>query len=100
MELTGKQKRYLRGLGHRLDPMVRVGQRGVTDPVVASVDQALEAHELIKIKAIEGCPYAIDEVAKELVERSHAHLVQTLGHTALLYRPRKEKPEITLPKPD
>ena len=50
MPLTGKQRRALRALGHHLEPVVLVGQNGITDGVVAAVDQALHDHELIKVK--------------------------------------------------
>jgi RNA-binding protein len=92
MNLTGKQKRHLRGLGHHLSPVVMIGHEGLTDAVVAHTDRALSDHELVKIKTLG------DDVAAALAERTGAVLVQELGHTALLFRRRKKDPIIELPK--
>jgi RNA-binding protein len=92
MNLTGKQKRHLRGLGHHLQPVVMVGHEGLTDAVVAHCDKALGDHELVKVKTLG------DDVAEELATRTGATMVQRLGHTALLFRRRRKDPIIELPK--
>lgn len=97
-ELTGKQKRHLRALGHHLRPVVYVGNAGVSDALVAKVDDELEAHELIKIKVGEGGPEDTAAVGAELARRLRAQHAQTLGRTILLYRERAEDPEIRLPR--
>ena len=97
-ELTGKQRRHLRALGHHLGPVLQIGHEGVTDAVVKQADAQLEAHELIKIKVSENAPQDRHEAAGKLAEQTHAHLAQVLGRTALLYRRRKEKPAIVLPE--
>lgn len=93
MALTGKQRRKLRALGHHLEPVVIIGQGGVTEGVVGAVAQALEDHELIKIKFGEG-PEDRHEGADKLAAQTGADVAQVLGKTALLYKPRKEKPKI------
>lgn len=95
--LTGKQRRHLRGLGHGLDPVLQVGKGGVTDRVIAATDDALLAHELIKIRRGSECPTDREEVGEALAEATGAELVQTLGRTMLLYRPHPEQPRIRLP---
>ncbi len=85
-KLTSKQIRFLRGLGHHLAPAVMVGREGVTDPVIASVNASLRAHELIKVKVQQNCPLARQEVADLLADRAPAVQVQVLGRTILLYR--------------
>ena len=95
--LTGKQRRHLRALGHHLTAVVQVGHEGVTDAVARQTDEQLEAHELIKVKVSENAPQDRREAAAQLAEKCSAHLAQVLGRTALLYRRRKEKPEIVLP---
>ena len=55
MELTGKQKRYLRGLAHHLNPVVYAGKEGVSEAVERKATQELEHHELIKLKLGDGC---------------------------------------------
>ena len=96
--LTGKQRRHLRALGHHLSAVVQVGHEGVTDAVARQTDAQLEAHELIKVKVSENAPQDRQEAAALLAEKCSAQLAQVLGRTALLYRRRKEKPEIVLPE--
>ena len=98
MTLTGRQRRHLRALGHHLNAVLQVGHEGVTDPVVRQAGEQLEAHELIKVRISENAPEERQDVAEILAERCGAQLAQVLGRTALLYRRRKEKPSITLPK--
>jgi len=97
MELTGKQNRYLRGLGHHLKPVVFVGKEEVNDAVIRAVEESLEAHELIKVKLQDGCLSDRKEVAEELAAATGAAIAQILGKIILLYRPAKE-PAISLPK--
>ena len=94
--LGGKQRSFLRGLGHHLTPIVLVGKEGVSDGLVAATGAALEQHELIKVRFGEsaGDRHAL---AGELAERTRAELAQVLGRTALLYRARAEEPAIKLP---
>ena len=92
MPLTGKQRRHLRGLGHHLEPVVIVGQSGVTEGVIAAVAQALHDHELIKVKIHEG-PETRQEAAQKLAEGTGAELAQLLGRTALLFKKRDEDSE-------
>ena len=89
MPLTGKQRRHLRGLGHHLEPVVIVGQSGVTEGVIAAVEQALHDHELIKVKINEG-PETRQEAAARMAEGTGSELVQLLGRTALLFKKRAE----------
>ncbi len=95
--LTGKQRRYLRGLGHHLAAVVHIGHEGVSDALVKQTHDQLEAHELIKVKVGETAPESRHDAAAVLAEKTGAHLAQVLGRTFLLYRRRKEKPAITLP---
>lgn len=94
--LTGKQIRYLRGLGHHLQPVVMIGKDEISETVLHSVDEALDAHELIKVKLQEGCLLDRREVAQMLASRSEAAVVQVLGKTILLFR-RSDKEKIDLP---
>lgn len=87
--LTGKQRRALRAMGHHLEPLVIVGQAGVTDGVIAAVEQALYDHELIKIKINEG-PEGRHEAAERIAQATQSELAQLLGRTALLFKKREE----------
>ena len=97
MSLTNSQCKYLRGLGHALKPVVYVGGAGLTEPVLAELDGALQQHELIKIRMRLGDRTKRDGVMSELLERSKALLVQRVGNVALLYR-EAEEPKLTLPR--
>lgn len=96
IQLTGKQNRYLRGLGHSLRPFVMIGKHHLSDDVIDATNEALEVHELIKVKIQEGCLEDRRTVAAELAEGTGSVVVQVLGKTFLLYRPNEEG-EITLP---
>jgi RNA-binding protein len=96
--LTGKQRRYLRGLGHELKVIVQVGKGGIDDGLVAAVDQALTDHELIKLKVGDGAGLDRHDAAEDLAKRTNSDVAQVLGYTVLLYRPDPEDPKITLPR--
>ncbi len=94
--LTGKQARFLRGLGHGLEPLVTVGKEGVSETLVASLDVNLVAHELVKVRIGQGCAEDRHEVAQALAARTGSAVAQVLGRTVLLYRPGEER-KIALP---
>lgn len=89
MPLTGKQRRALRAKGHHMEPVVIVGQSGVTEGILGALTQALEDHELIKVKIHEG-PESRQEAAEKMAEGTSSELVQLLGRTALLFKKRKK----------
>lgn len=95
--LTGKQKRFLRALGHSLKPVILVGKGEINDPLIRETSEALEAHELIKVKILESCLIDRKEVAGDLATACGAEVAQILGRTILLYR-RSEDRKIELPK--
>ena len=94
--LTGKQKRYLRGLGHSLKSVITVGKSETSDALLRETDEALAVHELIKVKILESCLLGRDEVAAELAAACKADIAQILGRTILLYKTARE-PKIELP---
>ena len=98
MPLTSSQIRYLRGLAHPLKPVLLLGGKGVTAGVLKELDQALDDHELIKVRLSGGDREAHSAELAKLVESSHAEAVQTIGHIAVLYRRNNEKPGIALPR--
>jgi len=91
MELTGKQRRHLRSIGAKLSPIVTIGQKSLSDAVLAEVNYALDQNELIKLKLVSAEGKVRKELAAELAEVVKAHLVQVLGKSVLLYR---ENPEL------
>ncbi len=97
LELSGKQKRYLRGLAHHLSPVVHVGSAGLSEAVVAKTSEELDNHELIKVKVGENSPLDRKEIGPRLAEATGAALVQILGKIVVLYLPREDEPDIELP---
>jgi RNA-binding protein len=97
VSLTGKQRRHLRALGHNLDPVVQIGKQGVTDGAIAATSDALEQHELVKVRVGTECPEEPDTVAEALAPGTSSEVAQRLGRTILLYRRHPKEPKIKLP---
>ena len=98
MELRGKDRRYLRSLGHHLSPVVQIGKDGLTEGVAAALDRALHDHELIKVKLLETAFMERDEAKSSLEECCGGEVVQTIGRILLIYRKNEEEPKIHLPR--
>ena len=96
--LTAAQNRFLRGQAHGLKALMQVGGKGITPALVAELDQVLERHELVKVKVGAEDREARDAMIDALASQTGAALVQLIGHTATLYRPAKESPQIVLPR--
>lgn len=97
MPLKGSERKQLRKLAHHLEPVVFVGKSGVTDTVIEAADQALEAHELIKVKFIEFKKEK-KELAAEIERRTRSAVAGIVGNVAILYREQEdeEKRKISL----
>jgi RNA-binding protein len=89
---SGPLRRALRAAGHHLSPVVQVGKEGFTAAVVAQLDEALLAHELVKVKVGTEAPEDRFEVAAALAGLPGAHVAQVLGRTMLVYRKHPQKP--------
>ena len=96
--LTGKEKRFLRSLANTMEPIVQVGKGSVNESVLFSLNEALEARELVKVRVLKNCLEEVSDVAQALAEQSKAELVQVIGRNVLLYRRHPKKPVIELPK--
>lgn len=94
--LTGKQKRFLRALGHGLKPLIQIGKKELEDGVVAEAELALAHHELVKVKLLESCLMDRHQAAEQLSAACRAEIAQVLGRTFLLYR-RADEPKLVLP---
>ena len=86
--LTSRQRAHLKARAHALEPVVQIGHGGVQDTVVAAVDTALTAHELIKVKINDAERDERVEIAETLAERTNAAIVQRVGKIVVLWRPR------------
>lgn len=96
--LTSKQRAHLRSLAHRLKPVVHIGNEGVTDAVIRSVEEALNTRELLKARVLDGAPEDVRSTAHQLAERlPGVEVPMTTGRTIIFYRAFPEEPEIKLP---
>ena len=98
MQLTERQKKFLRRHAHSLKPVVSAGDKGITPAVLAEIETALEHHELIKVSVRMSDRDARNTAIDNLINATGAILVSRVGHIAALYRPREKKPGIILPK--
>ena len=89
MTLTKPQIRHLRSLAHHLKPVLIIGIKGVTENILAELNQALEAHELIKISIAGANKDERQVMTLELCQASHAQLVQRIGRISVLYKSNK-----------
>ncbi len=96
--MTSKQRAYLKSLAMKLDPIMQIGKATVTPELTKSIEQALEARELIKISVLKNCAAAPGDIAAVLAERTHAEVVQVIGKKIILYRESQTKKKIELPE--
>ena len=96
--LTVKQKRFLRAMGTKLEPVVIVGKEGVTPTVVASARDVITKHELIKVRVLQNAPEPPEGAITRLTERIDADLVQIIGRNGLLFKRNFKKPQIEFPE--
>ena len=82
-------------MGHHLEPVVMIGQSGITPGVIAATQQALHDHELIKVKVGDG-PEDRHDAATHLAEATGAEVAQVLGRTVLLFKKRDEDSKIEI----
>lgn len=97
MNLSNKQKQHLKSLAHALKPVVMLGNNGLTEGVLAEIEQALAHHELIKVKVATEERETKTLIADAIVRETGAVNVQSIGGILVLYRPSQEH-KITLPR--
>jgi RNA-binding protein len=97
MTLTEKQKKHLRRLGHPLNPVVMLGNAGLTPGVAKELERALTDHELVKVSARVGDRGARDAALDDLAKQTSSEIVQRIGNVGLFYRRSTTLPKILLP---
>ncbi|OOF66777.1 ribosome assembly RNA-binding protein YhbY [Rodentibacter sp. Ppn85] len=95
--LSTKQKQFLKGLAHHLNPVVMLGGNGLTEGVLAEIENALDHHELIKVKIAGADRETKQLIIDAIVRETQSSNVQTIGHILVLYKPSEEK-KIQLPR--
>ena len=99
MDLTSKQRAQLRGLANTIDTIVQVGKDGITENVIAQVNEALEARELIKGRVLDNnIEYDARLAAEELAAATRSQVVQVIGSKFVLWKRNPQEPVIELPK--
>ncbi len=97
MNLTNKQKQHLKGLAHHLKPIIQLGANGLTEGVLAEIDNALAHHELIKVKVATSDREMKKLIIEAIVRETEAIKVQTIGHVLVIYK-QSDEPNISLPR--
>lgn len=95
--ITTKQRAYLRSLANGIDTIMQIGKGGITENLVKTVSDALEARELIKLSVLETAPFTPKECMAELTEALGCEAVQVVGRKVVLYRESLENKKINLP---
>ena len=95
--MNSKAIAYLRSLAHTLNPVVRIGNKGLTSSVIKEIDLSLKAHELIKIKIQNDEKSVRESMLNEICEVLQATAVHHIGLQIIVYRTASE-PKIVLPK--
>ena len=89
--LSNKEKKKLKALANTSKHKYQVGKDKVDNDVITLLNNALKAHELIKIYFNKSIAKEMDELSNEIVKATKAELVTTIGHTIVLYKENKEK---------
>ncbi len=97
MKLSNKQKQFLKGLAHPLKPVVLLGQNGLTEGVLAEIENAISHHELIKVKIATDDRDTKQLIIDAIVRETEALAIAKIGHIVVLYRPSEAK-KIELPR--
>jgi RNA-binding protein len=88
--LTASQRKALKARAHKLEPVVQIGAKGLTDEVVAEIDRALKVHELIKVRAGGLERGERDQALGSICEKTGAQAVQQVGKVFVLFRKNDE----------
>lgn len=88
--MTSKRRAYLKGCAMTLDTILHIGKSGVTPEITQSVQEALEARELIKLNVLKNCMYDIREISETIADRTHSEVIQVIGRKIILFKEAKE----------
>jgi putative YhbY family RNA-binding protein len=98
--LSAAERKALKARAHNLHPILQLGEKGLTDAVIAEIERALTAHELIKVRAAPLNRDERDVALASICERTNAQAVQHIGKMLIVYRqrPRPEAPPEPRPR--
>ncbi len=89
--LTSKQKRYLKKEAHDLRPILQIGKDGLSNNSFITLNQALKAHELVKVSLLQNTSVTPEEALLDILSRCHCEFVFKIGRTLIFYKPSKER---------
>lgn len=98
MIILPKNRAYLRGLGAKIKPSLNLGKSEIDESFLSAFNNALKAHELVKIKVLQNNDEDLRDLANKIAEATDCGLVSITGKTLLFYRPREKDPTIVLPR--
>jgi len=96
--MTGKQRAYLRSMANSYDTIFQVGKGGINENMLRQIDEALEAHELIKLRVLNTSEYTANEAANSIAESLNAEVIQVVGTRFVLYKESVKHKKIELIK--
>ncbi len=99
MQLTSKQRAFLRSLAQNTGATFQIGKEGVTPELTAAIDETLRKNELVKLTALRTVEEDLRTVGEMIAGRTRSTLVEVIGRKIVLYRPDPDEPKIILPKP-
>ena len=88
--MTSKERAYLKSLANKVPALYQIGKEGIGENMVAAINDALEARELIKVHVLENALAEAKDLAAELAEKTNAQVVQVIGRKAIIYRRSKK----------
>lgn len=97
--LSAKRRSELRAEAHKLSPVVIIGDKGLTDTVMAEIDRSLKAHELIKVRAAAAKREDRSLWIEAICEQLQAHAVQQIGKVFVIYRANPVEKAVRKPAP-
>lgn len=89
--LTGKQKRFLRAEAHHMKPIFQIGKQGLNETIIKEYEGALEKRELMKVSVLQNALIKADEAKEYIEDHSMIQVIQTIGHTLVLYQPSSDE---------
>lgn len=89
--MNSKERAFLRGQAMKMPAILTIGKGGVTAEVIAQLDDALEARELIKINVLKNSDLSAKDIAADIAKQAEAEVVQTMGNKITLFRFSKKE---------
>ncbi len=96
-KLTNAQIKFLRGMAHGINPVVTIGNKGLSESLMEELESSLEYHELLKIRISAGDSSERQEIINSIISQTHSQLVQSIGKVCVIFRANPQT-EIQLPK--